>query len=158
MKTTWIAGACAALALLAVPVAGALAQSASQAPEQSGQSAMPAAGLHAGAEMLGKKVKLRNGQTVGEISDVIVSNGKPTEAVIELEKQNDKPVLITIISLSPQGSDYVLSMTEAQLAQAPEFKGPSSGQTSLQSQQAQGGTKGESSGSQRANPAQGRSQ
>lgn len=159
MKNLWLAGACA-LALVAVPVAGAHAQSASQTPMQSGQSVqsgMPAPGLHAGAEMLGKKVKLQNGQAVGEISDVIVMNGKPTEAVIELGAQNDKPVLITITSLSPQGGDYVLSMSEAQLAQAPEFKGPKTGQTSMKNQQAQGGTTGQSGG-QPATPTQGRSQ
>lgn len=140
---TMLMAAVSAMALMASPVfaqqgtspsaSGSDASSGGSAPSQetkSQQTKSPSSAQSqvSAAKMLGKRVKLSQGKKdIGEITDVIVVEGKVQDVVVEVKDLQDKPVLISYSELSPDGDSYILSMTEAQLQTAPAHQGGKSG-------------------------------
>ena len=90
--------------------------------EQSAASGQDVSQLQA-TDLLGKKIKLEGkDEAVGEITDVVVVDGKPQQAVIDMGTMRDTPVAVSIIELTPSGEDFILSMTEQELAEAPPYE------------------------------------
>lgn len=148
---TMLMAAVSAMALMASPVFAQQGTSPSTggsggAPGGSAQSASPSGSAQSqetkspsatqsqvsaqvpGVEMLGKRVKLSQGKKdIGEITDVVVVEGKVEDVVVEVRDLEDKPVLVSYSQLDADGDSYILSMTEAEIQAAPAHQGSKSG-------------------------------
>jgi sporulation protein YlmC with PRC-barrel domain len=129
--------AASAAVLLAAPAIGnaqSQGQSGSQNQAQSksqekSQSQTQSQSTGSPAQMLGKKVRLKSGRDIGEVTDVVVVDGKVENVVVDAKDDKDIPVMISITRFGPpQGDTYVLSMTEAELKSAPKYEGKSGSQ------------------------------
>lgn len=97
--------------------------------EQSAASGEDVSQLQA-SELMGKKVKLEGQEeAVGEITEVIESEGKPERVVIDMGTMRDTPVAVEVSELSQSGEDLVLSMTQQELAEAPAYEAGQPGAT-----------------------------
>jgi hypothetical protein len=82
------------------------------------------------SDLLGKKVMMEDGKTLGAIADVMLQDGKPSAAIVALEAQKKRQVTVTLDKLSQQAGDYQIALTEAEIRTLPPYNGPKEGQTS----------------------------
>ena len=82
------------------------------------------------SDLLGKKVMMEDGKTLGAIADVMLQDGKPSAAIVALEAQKKHQVTITLDKLSQQAGVYQIALTEAEIRTLPPFNGPKEGEVS----------------------------
>ena len=132
----------ATISTLALLAGQALAQSAGTTSPPTDQSAQqaPSSGVSdatqlQASDLLGKKVKLQGTDSaVGEITDVVVVDGQPQQAIIDMGPARDKSVAVSLANLDPSGEDFILLMTEQELAGVPDYE-PDGATPSLPGQQ-----------------------